>query len=75
MASAFIQSIRDHLRARHYSKRTEETYVYWILYFIRFHNKVHPSTLGGEAVKQFLEFLALKHNEVRDLNSSTAQVP
>ncbi|WP_156166015.1 phage integrase N-terminal SAM-like domain-containing protein [Spongiibacter sp. IMCC21906] len=49
--------------------------IYWILYFIRFHNKVHPSTLGGEAVKQFLEFLALKHNEVRDLNSSTAQVP
>jgi len=42
MASAFIQSIRDHLRARHYGKRTEEAYVYWILYFIRFHNKVHP---------------------------------
>ena len=33
-----------------------------------------PLTLDGEAIKQFLEFLTLKRNEVRDLNSSTAQV-
>lgn len=31
MASQFIQELRNHMRARHYSKRTEKTYVYWIL--------------------------------------------
>lgn len=62
MASLFIQSIRDHLRARNYSKRTEQTYIYWILYFIRFHGKAHPSTLGPDAIVRFLEYLALKRN-------------
>ncbi|RNL59128.1 phage integrase N-terminal SAM-like domain-containing protein [Zhongshania marina] len=49
----FIDSIRKHLRARKYSKRTEQTYVYWILYFIRFHKKIHPSTLADDSVAQF----------------------
>ncbi len=59
MASPFIQSIRDHLRSRHYSKRTEQTYIYWILFFIRFHNKTHPSQMGGPEIGQFLDHLAL----------------
>lgn len=62
MSSPFIDSIRRHLRARNYSKRTEQTYVYWILYFIRFHQKVHPSTLADESVSQFLEYLAIERN-------------
>lgn len=35
MSSPFIQAIRDHLRARNYSKRTENAYVYWILSYNR----------------------------------------
>lgn len=62
MTSPFIQALRDHMRARHYSKRTEQTYVYWILYYIRFHNRVHPSTLGAPDIVRFLEYLAVKKN-------------
>lgn len=60
MSSPFIQSIRDHLRARHYSKRTEKTYIYWILNYIRFHNRVHPNNLTTDHIIQYLEYLALK---------------
>lgn len=62
MSSPFIQSIRDHLRARNYSKRTEQTYVYWILSYIRFHNKQHPSSLSSTHITQFLEHLVLNRN-------------
>jgi len=62
MASAFIQALRDHMRARNYSKRTEKTYLYWIIYYIRFHNKRHPSEMGANEVVKFLEFLAVQRN-------------
>jgi integron integrase len=46
------------LRARHYSRRTEESYVMWARRFILFHNKRHPSSMGGEEVNAFLSHLA-----------------
>lgn len=60
MSSPFIESVRTHLRARYYSKRTEQTYIYWILYYIRFHKKTHPQELDENAIVQFLEFLAVQ---------------
>ncbi|MGI9285782.1 MAG: integron integrase [Pseudomonadales bacterium] len=62
MASTFIQSIRNHLRARHYSKRTEETYIHWIKHFIRFNKLAHPDSLGAADVARFLEYLAVAKN-------------
>ncbi len=62
MASPFIQAVRDHLRARHYAKRTEQTYIYWILYYIRFHNRQHPDKLNADSIVQFLEYLVVKRN-------------
>ena len=62
MPSTFIQSLREHMRARNYSKRTEKTYVYWILYFIRFHNRKHPAEMGEPDIVAFLEFLAVKQH-------------
>lgn len=62
MSSAFIQSLRNHMRARHYSKRTEKTYIYWILYFIRFNNRQHPKDMGEAEIVRFLEFLAVSRN-------------
>ncbi len=35
MSSLFLQQVRNHLRARQYSKRTEDTYIYWIGQYIR----------------------------------------
>ena len=59
MSSPFMQAIREHLRARHYSKRTEQTYIYWILGYIRFHNREHPNNLTANHIVQYLEFLAV----------------
>ena len=62
MASKFIQSIRNHLRARHYSKRTEETYIYWIRDFIRFNKMAHPDSLQSTDIVRFLEHLVVAKN-------------
>ena len=62
MSSEFIRSLREHLRARNYSKRTEKTYVHWALRFIRFHDHKHPSSLNSEHVVVFLEHLAIERN-------------
>lgn len=62
MASAFLESVRLHMRARNYAKRTEQTYLYWIVYYIRFHKMEHPDSLDEAAIVQFLEFLAIQRN-------------
>tara|TARA_R100000687_G_scaffold83043_1_gene84408 strand:+ start:212 stop:1228 length:1017 start_codon:yes stop_codon:yes gene_type:complete len=62
MPSPFIESVRTHIRARNYSRRTEKTYIYWIVYYIRFHRMAHPETLGDQDIVRFLEFLAVQRN-------------
>jgi hypothetical protein len=47
------------IRARHYSLRTEDTYVQWIKRFILFHDKRHPQTMGAAEVQAFLTDLAV----------------
>jgi integron integrase len=51
--------IRAALRARHYSRRTEEAYIAWIPRYIFFHGKRHPIDLGGPEVTAFLTSLAV----------------
>ncbi|RJG02187.1 integron integrase [Noviherbaspirillum sedimenti] len=46
------------LRDKHYSLRTEEVYVYWARWFIRFHGLRHPAEMGAAEVKAFLSYLA-----------------
>ncbi|MFP5246372.1 MAG: integron integrase [Thermoanaerobaculia bacterium] len=55
-----IPKTRAILRARHYSRRTEEAYVGWIKRFIFFHDKRHPASMGGEQVNAFLTHLAVE---------------
>jgi hypothetical protein len=43
---------------KHYSLRTEQTYVDWIKRFIIFHGKQHPENMGADAVRAFLSDLA-----------------
>lgn len=61
-ASPFIDSITRYMSVRRYSPRTIESYLYWIKYFIRFHDKRHPSGLGDREVEQFLTFLTVERN-------------
>lgn len=56
--SPFLESIRRTMRLRGYSIRTEQSYLYWIRYYIRFHRRKHPAELGKSDVIAFLEHLA-----------------
>ena len=50
-----IDAVRNAIRRKHYSQRTEETYVHWIKRFIYFHGKRHPREMGasgGDCVSQ-----------------------
>ncbi len=53
-----LDQVRHTIRMRHYSRRTEATYVHWIRRFIVFHHKTHPSTLGAPEITAFLSWLA-----------------
>ena len=53
-----LDRVRADLRSRHYSPRTEKTYVAWIRRFILFHRKRHPETMSGADVGEFLTHLA-----------------
>jgi len=53
-----VDQVRQAIRTRHYSPRTEETYVGWIKRFIFYHNKRHPAEMGEQEIAQFLSSLA-----------------
>ena len=55
-----LDQVRQLMRLRHYSLRTEEAYVGWIRRYILFHGKRHPRDLGEEAVSKFLSSLAIE---------------
>ena len=59
-ASPFLDSLREAIRVRHYSIRTEKAYVGWARRFILFHDKRHPKDMGGVEVSAFLSHLALE---------------
>jgi len=40
-----LDRVRDAIRARHYSRRTEKAYVGWIKRYIFFHAKRHPADM------------------------------
>jgi len=54
--------VRQVIRTRHYSIRTEKSYWYWIRYFIRFHDLRHPAEMGEREVRAFLTWLATERN-------------
>lgn len=60
--SPFIQKVREAVRVRHYSLRTEEAYVHWVKRFIVFHNMRHPEEMCESEVSAFLTWLALTRN-------------
>ena len=61
-APKLLDQVRLAIRARHYSKRTEESYVHWIKRFIFFHNKRHPAEMGEPEINAYLSHLALKEH-------------
>ena len=55
-----LDRMRDHLRTRHYSIRTETAYIDWARRFIVFHGKRHPKNMGAMEVEAFLTHLAVE---------------
>jgi integron integrase len=55
-----LDRVRQAIRLRHYSRRTEDSYASWIRRFILFHRKRHPADMGGAEVTAFLTSLATR---------------
>ncbi len=53
-----LEQVSDAIRIKHYSLRTEKTYIEWIKRYILFHKKRHPAEMGIEEVQAFLTHLA-----------------
>ena len=62
-----LDRMRQALRARHYSRRTEESYCGWVRRYIFFHNVTHPGDMGEAEINAFLTHLAVD----RKVSSST----
>jgi len=61
-APRLLDQVREVIRLRHYSIRTEQAYVQWIRRFIVFHGKKHPRGMGSAEVTAFLSDLAVRRN-------------
>lgn len=57
--SRLLDRVRDRIRRKHYSIRTEQAYVDWIRRFVLHHDKRHPRDMGAAEVEAFLTHLAV----------------
>ena len=74
-APKLLDRMRNHLRTRHYSIRTETAYVDWARRFILFHGKRHPQEMGGAEVEAFLTYLAVeRHVSASTQNQAKAAI-
>ena len=62
-----LDSVREAIRVRHYSRRTEKAYVSWIRRYVHYHGMRHPEKMGAEDVTAFLTHLATR----RQVSAST----
>src|SRR5512138_2319990 len=58
MAKRLLEQAREILRAKHYSYRTEATYIDWMRRYILYHHKRHPGEMGAPEIQAFLTHLA-----------------
>jgi site-specific recombinase XerD len=55
-----LDQVRDVIRYKHYSIRTEQSYIDWIKRYIYFHHKKHLAELDGSHISSFLTYLAVE---------------
>ncbi|MFY9260825.1 MAG: integron integrase [Gallionella sp.] len=58
-APMLLEVVRERMLAKHYSRRTEESYTNWIKKFVFFHHKKHPRDMSAPEVEAFLTDLAV----------------
>lgn len=61
-APRLLEQMREAIRTRHYSIRTEESYLQWVRRFILFSGKRHPADMGAPELEAFLTYLAVERN-------------
>jgi integron integrase len=61
-SAALFEQVRNLIRVRHYSLRTEQTYLNWIRQFLEFHRNRSVESMGKQEVHAFLTFLAVRKN-------------
>jgi site-specific recombinase XerD len=54
-----LDVVREVIRLKHYSYRTEQTYVKWIKRYLLYHDKKHPREMGTQEIQDFLTHLAV----------------
>ncbi|MFZ6674829.1 phage integrase N-terminal SAM-like domain-containing protein [Undibacterium sp. Xuan67W] len=59
-----LDQLKRCIRDKYYSLRTEEAYVYWARWFIRFHGLRHPAEMGAAEVNAFLSYLTNERHVV-----------
>jgi len=64
--SALITQMQHALRARHYSRRTEQTYCQWERRYIRFHGLRHPAEMAEPEINAFVTHLAVHERDLAD---------
>jgi len=62
LKSPLLVSLVEQMRLRHYSARTVDTYLSWVVRYIKFHRKRHPRDLGRDHVEEYLTSLAIQSN-------------
>lgn len=58
-SARLLDQVRDLMRVRHYSLKTERCYARWITQYILFHGKRHPREMGPPEIEAFLTYLAV----------------
>jgi integron integrase len=66
-STRLLDQVRERARYLHYSLRTEDAYVYWVRFFVRWHGMKHPRDMAAPEVQSFLTMLASE----RHVSSST----
>jgi integron integrase len=59
-STRLLDQLREAIRYRHYSLKTEKAYLFWARQFVRFHELRHPRDMGAVEVEAFLTHLAIK---------------
>lgn len=64
-AKKFIPRLRLFIRKKGLSYSTEKTYIYWVVYFIRYHKMQHPEEMNSSHVEAFLSCLSIERHAVK----------
>jgi site-specific recombinase XerD len=72
-ARTLFEVVREQIRIRHYSPRTEKTYIGWIRRFVRFYGRRHPREMGAKEVTAYLSYLATERKVAASTQNQALQ--